>query len=259
MRRAVIIGSGNVAEAFARALPQHGAEVVQIFARNAERGAAVAAIAGCSHTADPQQIAAADIYIAAVSDRAIADVLRPLALPCEAVVVHVSGAQPLDVIPAGFGRRGVLYPLQTFTSGRAVDFDTVPLFVEGVNEDVTQRIEAFARTLSSDVRRADSTRRAQIHLAGVFACNFANAMYAAGCEVVRNAGFSFDVLKPLIVETARKAAECQNPHDVQTGPAVRNDIVSINRHLELLQNNEMYKLNHIYETISDYIKDGKEL
>ena len=113
---AVIIGSGNVAEAFARALPACGIEVRQIFARNAGRGEAVAALAGCGWTDDPAHLAAADIYITAVSDSSIGSVLDPLAVPATAVVVHTAGAQPVEAIPAHFARRGVLYPLQTFTA-----------------------------------------------------------------------------------------------------------------------------------------------
>lgn len=262
MSRAVIIGSGNVAEAFARALPGSGVEVVQIFARNAERGRELASLAHCTTANDPSAIACADIYIAAVSDRAVAGVLQPLELPEKAVVVHVSGAQPMSVIPEKFARRGVLYPLQTFTAGRRVDFSEIPMFVEGTDCETTQYIKEFASALSKNVRCCDSAQRARIHLAGVFACNFVNAMYSAGNRVAASADMPFDILKPLLAETARKAAGSPNPDLVQTGPAVRGDGSSMERHLRLLADDgseAAQRLARIYREISDYIIYGKEL
>ena len=258
MTKVVIIGSGNVAEAFARTLPECGVEVVQVVARNAVRGGYLAETAGCQWTAGPG-VAEADIYITAVSDRAIGEVLESLDIPDGGVVVHVSGASPLSVIPLRFARRGVLYPLQTFTAGRRVDFGETPFFVEGSDPSTTAFIADFARKLSGRVCEMDSSRRAELHLTGVFACNFVNAMYAAGGEMARAAGVDFEVLKPLIVETARKAVECRDPREVQTGPAVRGDRVTLERHLQLLARSGRHDLAGIYETISDYIKNGKKL
>lgn len=260
MRTAVIIGSGNVAEALARALPGCGVRVVQILARNRQRGGLLASLAGCTHADDPRQAAAADIYIAAVSDRAIGEVLSPLEIPESAVVVHVSGGQPMEVIPAKFAHRGVLYPLQTFTAGREVDFAEIPLFLEAADEATASRLEAFARRLSHNVGFASSGQRTAIHAAGVFACNFANAMYAAGSEVAATAGMPFGILKPLIAETARKACECSDPQRVQTGPAVRGDTTTMERHLRLLAESGRGELSDIYKLVSEYIERyGKEL
>lgn len=259
MNRVVIIGSGNVAEAFARALPDAGVEVAQVFARNGARGGAIARIAGCKHTDNPAEVVAADLYIAAVSDRAIGEAVLPLELPAEAVVVHVSGAQPMGVLPEKFCRRGVLYPLQTFTAGREVDFSEIPLFVEASDVATLGRLRDFALRLSKNVYEMDSARRAQIHLTGVFACNFVNAMYCAGNDIARIAGVPFDILKPMIVETARKAVENGDPVRVQTGPAVRNDRVTMERHRELLAAMDGGgTLAEIYGIISDYIY-GKKL
>ena len=255
MMRAVIIGSGNVAEALARALPQAGVSVVQIAARNRERGAEVAALAGAAYTCDLSQTAGADIYIAAVSDRAVGEVFAPVTLPEGAVAVHVSGAQPLEALPAKFARRGVVYPLQTFTAGREVDFAEIPMFIEGSDPATTEFLKTFAGRLSRKVSIASSEQRARIHLAGVFACNFVNAMYAAGGDVLRGAEIPFGVLGALIAETARKAAASGDPRTVQTGPAVRGDVASMRRHAELLTGDE--RLRDIYEMISEYIYERK--
>ena len=253
MIRAVIIGSGNVAEAFARALPGCGVEVVQVYARNRERGVMVAAIAGCGYADEPQRLASAEVYIAAVSDRAIGEVYEPLAIPDTAVALHVSGGQPMEAIPAKAAHRGVLYPLQTFTSGREVDFREIPLFVEASDPFAAGLIDDLAHRLSRDVRRADTAQRVRIHAAGVFACNFVNAMYGAGCEVARLADMPFEILKPLIMETARKACGCDDPRSVQTGPAVRGDRTTMERHLAMLDECGKEELTEIYNIASKYI------
>ncbi len=251
MNGVVIIGSGNVAEAFARALPEHGIEVRQVFARNRVRGNAVAEIAGCGHTDDPSRIADADIYIVAVSDSAVETALAPLTLPASAVVAHTAGSRPLDAIPCRFARRAVLYPLQTFTAGRDVDFSHIPFFVEGSSAVVAEQIKSFARVLSDTVFEADSDRRAIVHMAGVFANNFVNHMYALGGGIVESAGLPFSTLAPLILETAYKAVDSGDPLSVQTGPAVRNDFKTRMRHLEMLA--DKAQLKSIYSMISQNI------
>lgn len=259
--RVVIIGSGNVAEAFAGALPRCGVQTVQVLARNRQRGEITASAAGCPFTDDPRQTAVADIYIAAVSDSAIGTVLEQLDLPGQAVVAHVSGGQSINVIPEKFAHRGVLYPLQTFTAGRSSDFAEIPIFIEASDSYAAEQLKSLACSLSKNVSFADSAQRARIHTAGVFACNFVNAMYAAGAEVARKAGMPFDILKPLIAETARKAVSVNDPRSVQTGPAIRRDNGTMLRHLQLLADSGETSLHDIYSAISEYITTeyGKKL
>lgn len=252
MKRIVLIGSGNLAEALARALSKSPLEAVQIYARNRERGPEVARLAGCSWTDDPQQLdRTADLYLIAVSDRAVGEVASQLPLPEGAVVAHTAGSVPLEALPERFSRRAVFYPMQTFTRGREVDFSQIPIFLEASSPEWMPELEATARVLSPHVFHADSARRAKVHLAAVFACNFANHMYAIGEEVVRSAGLDFGVLKALIAETAAKACDARSPRDVQTGPAVRNDIPTLERHLRLLDGETT--LQEIYTQISKNI------
>lgn len=247
IRRIAIIGSGNLAEALALAVARSGRELVQLFARNPQRGPEVARMAGTVWTNDPAAIAPADLYIFAVSDRAVAELAATLPLPAEALVAHTAGSVPLDAL-ARFARRAVIYPLQTFTKGRAVDFAQIPLFLEAPTPELYAEVEEFARSLTRTVRRAGSAERARIHLAGVFACNFVNAMYAAGERMLAAADAEFDLLKPLIAETAAKACDAAAPADVQTGPAVRGDRATQERHEALLCGDETLKT--IYTTIS---------
>lgn len=250
LKRVVIVGSGNVAEALARALPASGAELCQVFARNRERGPRVAALGGTTWTADPDRLAEADLYLIAVSDRAVGEVAASLRLPDGAVAAHTAGSVPLDALEA-FPRRAVIYPLQTFTAGRAVDFARVPLFLEASDRGTYQAVERFARRLSSQLYPADSKRRGILHLAGVLACNFVNALYAAGERTLAREGLPFEALRPLIAETAAKALAAPSPAAVQTGPAVRGDLPTLERHRALLAEEPL--LLEIYNLMSRYI------
>ena len=250
LKREVIVGSGNVAEALARALPASGAELCQVFARNRERGPRVAALGGTTWTADPDRLAEADLYLIAVSDRAVGEVAASLRLPDGAVAAHTAGSVPLDALEA-FPRRAVIYPLQTFTAGRAVDFARVPLFLEASDKGTYQAVERFARRLSSQLYPADSKRRGILHLAGVLACNFVNALYAAGERTLAREGLPFEALRPLIAETAAKALAAPSPAAVQTGPAVRGDLPTLERHRALLAEEPL--LLEIYNLMSRYI------
>ena len=251
---AVVIGSGNVAESVAVAIAGCEAlELRQVVARNAARAEAVATLAGCSY-GDMEHISDADIYIISVSDRAVAEVAEQLrrSVGAQALVVHTAGSIEMDAL--GEGARGVFYPFQTFTAGRRVDFSAVPLFVEGADEATTVAIERVAKALSRRVYRASSAQRREVHLTGVLACNFVNALYAMAADRLgEHADLPFDVLRPLIEECARKAAQAEHPRTVQTGPAVRGDFSVAERHEAMLgseREKEIYKLltEYIWET-----------
>ena len=252
LNKVVIIGSGNLAEALARAVAKSGLELVQIFARTADRARSsgeLSATAGGTHPGRRAQDA--DIYLIAVSDKAVEHVAATLPIPEGAAVAHTAGSVPLAAIPEKFAHRAVFYPMQTFTKGREVDFSVIPVFLETPSAELRPELEAFARQLSGTVIWATSEQRARVHLAAVFACNFANHMYAVGERIVRDAGIDFDVLKPLIAETAAKACDARSPLDVQTGPAVRNDFATKARHGDLLSFD--LRLKNIYSTISQSI------
>lgn len=251
IRRITVIGSGNVAEALALNIAgAWGVELVEVVARNAERGEAIAMAAGCDFVEVGDEVAQADLYIIAVSDRAVAEVAEAMELSEEAIVVHTAGSVELSAL--GKGRRGVFYPFQTFTAGRAIDLSDVPIFIEGSDEATTAALEAFAEQLSSKVYRADSHRRREIHLSGVWACNFVNALYGVAADVLHEReGLSFEVLQPLILETAHKAAEAAHPAAVQTGPARRGDTEVMARHEAMLTDKP--ELQEIYRLISEEI------
>lgn len=246
----VVVGSGNVAEAFACSLAGcEGVKLCQVYARNEERGRAIAQMCSCEWSCS--EVAAADLYIIAVSDRAVESVAASLVVPEEAVIMHTAGSVPMSAIPERGGRRGIIYPLQSFSKGREISLADVPLFIEADSDEAKETIKDLAQRISSCVEYATSERRRYIHLAGVFVNNFVNHMYTLGRDVVAEADLPFDVLKPLIRETAAKAIATENPDGVQTGPAVRGDRVVVERHMKMLEADSLKE--RIYKDITDSI------
>ncbi len=248
-----IVGSGNLAEALARAMDRSDLDLVQIIARNRLRGEEVARMAHTVWRASVEEAPRTDIYIIAVSDRAVPEVAEGLSSVREAVVVHTAGSVPMESIPEQFARRGVFYPLQTFTRGREVDFGEIPVFIEGATPELQDELERFALRISRTVHFASGDMRRKIHLAGVLANNFTNEMYVLGEEVMGWAGLGFEVLKPIIRETAAKASEASSPVEVQTGPAVRHDRSTLERHNALMEEMGQQKMKNIYNQISQII------
>ena len=247
----VAVGSGNVAEAIALACRDCPTlNLRQIVARNTERAKQIASMAQCDWCDDLGAAADADLYIISVSDRAIEQVTGALRRREGSVVVHTAGSIGQDVL--GRERCGVLYPFQTFTKGRRIDFSSVPLFVDGCDEQTLTQIEQVANALSQRVWRATSECRRDIHLTGVLACNFVNALYAMAADhLTERQGLPFDVLRPLIEETARKAIESTHPSMVQTGPAVRGDKEVSARHQQMLADDE--RKQQIYKLLTEQI------
>lgn len=252
--RVTILGSGKVAEALASVIGSGlpGVEPGEIWARS-DKGADIAARTGFGHAADPGKLAPADLYIIAVSDGVIRDVSSAMAVPPGAVVAHTSGATDMDaIITAGAGQ-AVFYPLQTFSEGRPVDFSKVPIFIEYAAPHAGKVIRRFAESVSANVYEADSRLRAKLHTAAVFACNFTNIMYSISARMAREEGLPFDIFKPLIEETAAKAAASDDPATIQTGPAVRGDTATLERHLELLRGEAKEEYEEIYRLLTKAI------
>ncbi len=252
MRKVVIIGSGNVAQALAVAVARcEGWELSAVVARNAERGGAIAQQCDVECSPLSEELPKADIYLLSVSDSAIGQVASQLRPPKDSIVAHTAGSVALEVLPDMIARRGVLYPLQSFSKGFDVAFDNIPIFIEGEDSKTEQELTLLARELSRNVESLSSEKRAQLHLAAVFACNFTNHMYAISESIISSAGGSFEHLKPLIEMTAKRACATRSPKDCQTGPAVRGDATTISRQLNMLS--EEPKLQNIYSKISDSI------
>lgn len=253
----VLLGAGRVATHLAPALLGAGYRVGQVWSRTMASARALAEPLGVPYTDNLDAIAPdADIYITCVADEALPHVAaRVVAGREDKLFLHTAGSVPMDIWrEAGAQRYGILYPLQTFSKERAVDMRAVSLFVEASDESSLIAVEALAHGLSGKVFRADSRRRALLHIAAVFACNFTNAMYDAAHRLLSTDDIPFDVLLPLIDETAAKV-HTLTPREAQTGPAVRGDEAVVQAHLHRLST--MPELQALYAQASKLIS-GKE-
>lgn len=190
------------------------------------------------------------VVIVAVPDSKLKKVLSDLRCNPGTIVAHTAGSIGLDVFPAGIVKKGVIYPLQTFSYKREINFRELPVFIESSDSETSSMLSYIAETLGCRVSYAGTEQRRMLHLAAVFACNFTNHMMTIGRELAINSGYSLNELKPLLQETFLKAFE-QGPENSQTGPAMRNDKNTIRKHLELLSFE--HDLQKIYRDISKSI------
>ncbi len=248
--RISIIGSGNVATHLGAALKNAGHRIVQVYSPNLQNAAMLAYHIGAEATDQLLALSSeTDLFIISVKDDAIIDVAKQVA-PLGKLLVHTSGATSLSALELFTDNAGVFYPLQTFSKTRELDFWQVPLCIEGAGDDITQTLGQLAHTISNSVHRVSSDQRKTLHLAAVFACNFPNYLYQAAYDLLRNDGLAFDIIRPLILETAQKVQQTI-PASVQTGPAVRNDARTMQAHLDMLENND--QLKQLYELLSQAI------
>ncbi len=248
--RAVIIGAGNVATHLARGLHSAGISIAAVCARHADTAGRLAAQVGASVCTAPADIPAdADLVLISVSDAAVADVAA--ALPVTgAVVAHTSGSVPIEALSARHPRAAVLYPLQTFSRDVEVDLARVPLFTEATDASALDAIDGVARRLSASVFHADSDKRRHLHVAGVMACNFPVYLLEQCREVLGQAGFPLEVVRPLVEATLDKAFAI-GPREAMTGPARRGDMDVARSHEQMLP----APVAHIYRLISTQIYD----
>lgn len=250
-----LFGSGRVAAQLAPALVAAGHEVVFISSRNIQAAQALATILVglptvlANLTAPPL---AADLYLLAVPDAAVADLLTSVAWPVGAKVAHLAGALPLrvfEVVPMVQG--GVFYPLQTFSAGREVAWESVPVFVEAATADAENTLLVLAHSLSANVTQLSSAERLRLHVGAVFANNFTNHLLGISHCLLTEAGLSFDLLAPLIRETVEKAL-AQPPFAGQTGPAGRRDAPTLAAHHAALA--EYPRWQQLYEALTASIQ-----
>lgn len=243
------MGAGNLATRLGLALKAAGHETLQVFSRTAESADALAALLGCSSTCRLEEIdRSADVYMFSVKDSALEGLAEQIAPEVgRALCLHTAGSMPMDVFRGHALRYGVLYPMQTFSRARAVDFKEIPCFVEASDDEALHAVKALAASVSDRVMEMTGEKRGRLHLAAVFACNFANHCYALSAGILEKCGIPFDVMLPLIDETARKVHDL-SPRAAQTGPAVRFDENVMGRHTDMLEGCERVK--RIYEMMS---------
>ncbi len=251
-----LIGAGNVATHLGRKLVEVGEEVVQVFSRSLPKATELAKVLGARPIDDLYGLTArADLYIIAVHDDAIVDVVKKIGefVPEDKLVVHTSGATPAKVFEAApeLNRTGVFYPLQTFTKGRQLDFSEVPICLSVSQPADLQVLETLALKLSPHVYKVNDAQRAWLHLAAVFVNNFTNHLFEIGHSSLKKQQLPFEMLLPLIRETVAKL-DSGPPKLMQTGPAVRHDWKTTERHLTML--NGRGDLQDIYRILTKHIK-----
>lgn len=243
--RITIIGAGNVATSLAPALAQV-ANIVCIYSRTPDSTNRLASnICNCRPTTSLSEINTdVDFIIVTIPDNETEHIIRLLP-HTEAIVAHTSGSVPLQ---SSCKRNGVFYPLQTFSRQSPIALNNVPFFIEGDSDITCQALETLASNISTNVRRATSTTRATLHLAAVFACNFANQMWAEAENILAQQGCTLNDFALLLTETLNKAMRL-TAHKAQTGPAMRRDVNIIDKHLAMLPK----PAAHIYQTITQRI------
>lgn len=249
--KVVIIGAGNVATHLAKAFKAVNVQVAQVWSYHYENALLLASQVDAVAIKDLSAIdSTLDLCLIAVKDDAIADLI-PKLTDFNGIVVHTSGSVSMNVFESLIKKYGVFYPLQTFSKNKVLNFLNVPLCVEANEENTLTVLKEIANKLSTNVSEVNSEKRKILHLSAVFACNFTNHLYALAEKVLTVNGLDFDILRPLISETANKVQD-ELPLDVQTGPAVRNDNETIKKHEELLK--DQSALLDIYKKLSASIK-----
>lgn len=251
--RISFIGAGRVAHHFAHVLQQHH-QIINIYSRSSEGAKQLAQAVGADAVEDISQLNPnVDLLIIAVSDSAIRTVIEAVHpyLP-HTLIVHTSGSTDIQQLTTVHARSGVLYPLQTFSMQREVDWSSTPLFVEAVEPADLETLTMLAQQLSQRVYQYDSAQRLSLHLAAVYACNFSNYCYDMAKQVVDAKQVDFSLLYPLILETAQKATQ-SDPRMMQTGPAMRGDQNIIAMHSDMLQHAGHDDLKAVYTLMSEQI------
>jgi len=250
IQRVTFIGAGNLATHLGKAFAKAGIQIVQVYSRTLQSAGALGAILDVPFTnvideIDPD----ADLIVISVKDDVIGQILEQTDFR-KRLIVHTAGSVSLDFLSPYSERCGVFYPLQTFSKGREIDFSGVPVCLEANSTEILTELKELAAKISTRVYEINSDDRKILHLAAVFACNFVNHFYDIGAQLLKKQGLPFELLKPLITETAAKVME-MDPRDAQTGPAKRYDETIIKKHLKRMDDRP--EIREIYRFISSSI------
>lgn len=248
MKSVVIIGAGNVAFHLTRAILQNTINVRQVFNRTLSKAQELGEANNIKYTDKISELEKADLYIIAASDSAVEELSHYIPYD-DTLVVHTSGSLSTKVLKGDY-RKGVFYPFQTFTKRKALRYEEIPFFVEAENKEDEDALYKLADKISNEVHRVDSEKRRKVHMSGVWASNFVNHLYYVAQSICEEAEMPFDVLRPLILETANKIQDME-PFEAQTGPAKRGDSIILEKHMELLTDSRQQQL---YQLLSDSIK-----
>ncbi|SMP04677.1 Rossmann-like and DUF2520 domain-containing protein [Chryseobacterium profundimaris] len=246
----VIIGSGNVAYHLAKAFVLNNIPLAQIFGRNEEELRKISGELNIPYSTE--NLNEADLYIICVSDHSVEDVSKMI-IRKNCLVAHTSGSLPKEILVGNY-RKASLYPLQTFSKSKTLDYSKIPFFIESENDEDRKTLFSIASKISENVMESTHEKRKYIHLTAVFACNFVNHLFTRAKEISDSQEIPFEYFLPLIEETIQKIYE-MDPKAAQTGPAVRNDKRVLQLHEQLLKDESL----QIYKTMNHSIQKMYEL
>ncbi len=247
--KVVIIGSGNVATVLGRLFKKNNHRVIQVMSRHLAHAKVLADELGCSFTNyDGTTDMSADLYFVAITDGVLFDLNKSFKLGNK-LIVHSAGSVSKEVLKDISTNYGILYPFQSLRKEMEAIPD-IPLLVDANTEEALTLIEDFAKTLSSTVKRTTDEEKLKLHVAGVVVSNFTNHLYAVAEDFCKKENLDFELLLPLIKETANRITK-HSPADVQTGPAFRNDVFTLDKHLRILSTHP--KLKYLYLKLTDSI------
>ena len=253
-----LIGAGNVATHLALALKDAGHRIRMIFSATEASASSLARRVGTAWTTHLQDLdgVESDFYIMSVRDNAMLEVISDLNIR-KGIVVHTTGSVGMDVLEGKSREYGVFYPFQTFRKEQAMDMSHVPLLVEGSAPEVLKKIRGLALSISDYVLDFSSDQRAHLHLTAAFACNFSNYMIRIAEEILEEHHIERALLQPLIGETFRKIQQGLPAVKNQTGPAVRGDTKTVEKHIELLKSHPEWQ--KLYTFVSQLIMTDDKL
>ncbi len=253
--RIVVIGTGNTATVLGKLFKKEGHTIVQVFGRTPEHAEHLSRILHAPSISDEKQIdRKCDFYVIAVSDNAISDIVSRLDMNNK-LVVHTAGSVDASILSTCSKNYGVLYPLQSLRK-EMDEIPDIPFLVEGNTGDNGALIYDFASSVSKHVQFSNGQQRLMIHLAAIMVSNFTNHLYMLAEDFCKKEGIDFSMLLPLISETAGRLNKF-SPSQVQTGPAVRGDNNTIQKHLQLLESYPFHQ--SIYRFLTDSIQEWRNV
>lgn len=245
----VIVGAGNTATVLGRLIKKNNHQVIQVVSRQIDHARALAEEMRCSYTNfNGVTDTSADLYMVAIADGALFDLNKSFNIG-DKLIVHTAGSVTKEVLKDVSSKYGILYPFQSLRKEMET-IPEIPILVDGNTEETIQMVEAFANTLSPVVKRTTDDEKLKLHVAGVVVSNFSNHLYALAEDFCNKEHLDFNILYPLILETANRITK-HSPVDVQTGPAFRNDVFTLDKHLRILSNHP--KLKYLYLKLTDSI------
>ena len=248
MQKITLIGTGNVATNLSLELQKKGYEIVEIWSKTEESSIILANKLNCNIISNLEELSETDLIIVSVKDKYIKEIISKIS-DKKTNIVHTSGSVNLSVFTEN-KNHAVFYPLQSFNKNIDVNFSDLPICIESNNKKLEGKLMEIANSISQSVHLINSEQREKLHIAAVFACNFTNHMLSISNKIMDDNSMDFNILKPLIEHTIKKAIQ-NTPKKMQTGPAIRKEYNIIERHLNILEEND--DLQIIYSKITNHI------